>query len=73
MKTTDKTAATPVSECLATATAAATDALGTAENRSVTASTNLSVAVTEAGVTKTNKANASVTVGVESSEAPVAS
>jgi hypothetical protein len=73
MKTTETAPATPVTECLATATTAATKALGTdAENRSVTASTNLTVAVTEAGVTKTNKVNASVSLGVENTETPAA-
>lgn len=62
-----------VTECLAAATKSATTALGAADNRSVTAAATLSVAVTEAGVTKTNKANASVTVGSETSEEPVAS
>lgn len=74
MKTTETAPATPaaVSDCLTAATRSATTALGAADNRSVTAAATLSVAVTEAGVTKTNKANASVTIGSETSEAPVA-
>lgn len=63
---------TPVTDCLSTATKAATTALGDADNRSVTAASDLTVSVTEAGVTKTKKAAASVTVATESSETPVA-
>lgn len=64
-------ATTPVNDCLSTATKAATAALGDADNRSVTAAADLSVSVTEAGLTKTKKAAASVTLATESSETPV--
>lgn len=70
MKSTETAPANPaaVTQCLDAASKSATTALGAADNRSVTAAATLSVAVTEGGVTKTNKANASVTVGSETSE-----
>jgi len=71
MSNTDKTC--PVTDCLETATDAAKGALGTdASNKRVKATSTLSVAVTENGKTNTQNVDASVALGVSSSESDAA-